>query len=121
MNVEKLLKLVEAGFTKDEIMKLTGTEKTPAFDVTKSDPEPVKETPKAEPAKEMPKAEPVEEVKPEVVKGYTDDAINAAIEKALKPFETLYNNMAKLAVNPSMDSVEPKGLDDIIDNFFKGD
>lgn len=112
MNVEKLLKLVEAGFTKDEIMKLTGTEKTP---------EPVKETPKAEPAKETPKAEPAEEVKPEVVKGDADDAINAAIEKALKPFETLYNNMAKLAAMPSLENVEPKGVDDIVDKFFEGE
>ena len=121
MNVEKLLKLVEAGFTKDEIMKLTGTEKTPAFDVTNSDPEPVKETPKAEPAKEMPKPEPAEEVKPEVIKGNAEDAINAAIEKALKPFETLYNNMAKLAAMPSLENVEPKGVDDIVHRFFKGE
>lgn len=118
MDVEKLLKLVEAGFTKDEIMKLTGTGKTPAFDVTNSDPEPVKETPKAEPVKEI---KPVEEIKPEDIKGDVDDAINAAIEKAIKPFETLYNNMAKLAAMPSLENVEPKGVDDIVDRFFKGE
>lgn len=110
MDVEKILKLVDAGFTKEEIVKLANYEKaTPKFDVTNSEP-PKEEKP------ETPKEE-----KPEASKEDPAEKINAAIETALKPFQELYNNMAKLAVNPSMDSVEPKGLDDIIDNFFKGD
>lgn len=105
MDIEKVFKLVDAGFTKEEIIKLANFEKA----------EPKPETPKEE------KPETPKEEKPEPPKEDPAEKINAAIETALKPFQELYNNMAKLAVNPSMDSVEPKGLDDIIDNFFKGD
>lgn len=108
MDVEKILKLVDAGFTKEEIVKLANYEKaTPK----EEKPEPPKE--------EKPEAS--KEEKAETPKEDPAEKINAAIETALKPFQELYNNMAKLAVNPSMDSVEPKGIDDIIDNFFKGD
>ena len=109
MDVNGILKLVEAGFTKEEIVKLSNAEKsTPKFDVTNSEPEPVK----AEP-------EPVK-AEPEKAEDY-ESKVNAAIEKALMPFKDLYNNMAKLAAMPSIDNVEPKGIDDIIDSFFKGD
>lgn len=111
MNVEKLLKLVEAGFTKDEIIKLVNSENAvPKFDVTNSEPTPEtpKEGAKSEPAPEEPKED-------------IENKINVTIKEALKPFETLYNNMAKLAAMPSLESVEPKGIDDIIDSFFKGE
>ena len=102
MDVNGILKLVEAGFTKEEIVKLSNAEKsTPKFDVTNSEPEPVK-------------------AEPEKAEDY-ESKVNAAIEKALMPFKDLYNNMAKLAAMPSIDNVEPKGIDDIIDSFFKGD
>lgn len=107
MTLDKLFTLVEAGFTKDEIIKLTERE-TAAPKVESAPVEPVKEEPKAEPAKEEVKTEP-------------EAAINAAIEKALKPFEELYNNMAKMAVMPSLENVEVKGVEDIVDKFFKGE
>lgn len=122
MTVDKLIALVEAGFTKDDIMKLAERETAaPKFDVTNSETpktEPAKETLKTEPVKEI---KPVEKIKPEDIKGDVDDAINAAIEKALKPFEEMYNNMAKMAVMPSLENVEPKGVEDIVDKFFKGE
>lgn len=103
MDIDKIFKLVDAGFTKDDIIKLANNEKA------------------KEEKPETPKEEKPKEEKPESPKEDPAEKINAAIETALKPFQELYNNMAKLAVNPSKDSVEPKGLDDIIDNFFKGD
>lgn len=106
MDIDKIFKLVDAGFTKDDIIKLANNEKAK---------EEKPETPKEE------KPVTPKEEKPESPKEDPAEKINAAIETALKPFQELYNNMAKLAVNPSLESVEPKGLDDIIDNFFKGD
>lgn len=107
MDVNVILKLVDAGFSKDEIIRLAGAGKEP-------------ELPKAEP--EPKKAEPEELAKEEPEKAEsTEDKVNAAIEKALEPFKALYNNMAKLAAMPSLDNVKPKGVDDIIDSFFKGD
>ena len=107
MNVNDVINLVNAGFTKEEIIKMTSAEKVPT-------PEPVK----AEHAPEV-KKEPAPEVKKE--ESAPDDKISDAVSKALKPFEELYNNMAKLAGMPSISDIQPKGIDDIIDNFFKGE
>ena len=105
MDVNALLKLIDAGFTKEDIMKISAV--SMPKEVTNSEPE------KVEPAPEPEKAPEVKEEKA--------PAIEDAITKALKPFEQLYNNMAKLAGMPAMENVEPKGIDDILDSFFKGD
>lgn len=107
MNVNDVIKLVNAGFTKEEIIKMTAAEKAApvAEPVTKEPAPEIKSEPAPEPVKEVP----------------ADDKINDAVSKALKPFEELYNNMAKLAGMPSISDIQPKGIDDIIDSFFKGE
>ena len=94
MNIDSIIKLVEAGFSKEDIIKMTSASK-----------------PEPEAAKPETKAE------PDVI----ETKVSEAIDKAFKPFEDLYNNMAKLANMPSLNDVQPKGIEDIIDNFFKGD
>ena len=110
MEAREILKLVEAGFSKEEIMVLAKADKAekepeaaPAVPEKTETPEPEKEPEKAEPA-----ADPKE-------------AVNAAVKEALKPFEDLYDHMAKLAGMPSIDNIQPKSIDDIVDNFFKGE
>lgn len=110
MEAREILKLVEAGFSKEEIMVLAKADKQPA-----ETPAPQPEEPKAEPAAtepETPKAEPATD---------PQEAVNAAVKEALKPFEDLYDHMAKLAGMPSIDNIQPKSIDDIVDNFFKGE
>ena len=107
MNVNDIVKLVNAGFTKEDIVKLSSAQA------------PAQPAQPEEPAK-------LEEVKgdaPEQPEQPKDSAevISAAITKALEPFQELYTNMVKLAGMPSMENIEPKGIDDIIDNFFKGE
>lgn len=53
MELEKIFKLVDAGFTKEEIIKLSGSEEP-----NEEPNEEPKEEPKEEPAKEEPKKEP---------------------------------------------------------------
>ena len=62
LNTENVLKLIEAGFTHDEIMKMETGE--PAKEEPKTETEPPKEEPKTEtePPKEEPKEEPKHEV-----------------------------------------------------------
>ena len=110
MEAREILKLVEAGFSKEEIMVLAKADRQP--EVAPAEPEKTEVTePAAEPAKE-PEAAP--EASPQ-------EAVNAAVKEALKPFEDLYDHMAKLAGMPSIDNVQPKSIDDIVDNFFKGE
>ena len=59
MELEKIFKLVDAGFTKEEIIKLSGAGSEPAKEEPKE--EPKKEEPKEEPKKEEPKEEPKKE------------------------------------------------------------
>lgn len=112
MELKDLMKLVDAGFTKEEIMKLA------AAGAPKE--KPAKEEQKAEEIKEEQKAE---EQKAEEQKAPEDPnaGIAEAIKEAMKPFEAMYEKMALMAGKPSFDNIQPKGIDDVIDDFFKGE
>ena len=113
MELKDLMKLVDAGFSKDEIMKLAAAG-------IKKEEEPAKEEQKAEEIKEEQKSE---EQKSEEQKAPEDPnaGIATAIKEAMKPFEAMYEKMALMAGKPSFDNIQPKGIDDVIDNFFKGE
>ena len=112
MELKDLMKLVDAGFTKEEIIKLAAAG-----------------APKEELAKEEQKAEEIkEEQKPEEQKAEEQKApedpnagIAEAIKEAMKPFEAMYEKMSLMAGTPSFEKIQPKGIDDVIDNFFKGE
>ena len=105
MNISEVKELLAAGFTADEIRKM----EAPAEPEVKAEPESVPEV------KTEPEAAP--EVKDDAAK--ISDAISAAISESFKPFEDLYQKLSKLAGMPSMADVKPKGIEDIISNFFK--
>ena len=112
MELKDLMKLVDAGFTKEEIIKLAaaGTKK--------------EEQPKEEPAKEEQKAEEIkEEPKAEEQKAPEDPnaGIAEAIKEAMEPYKAMYEKMALIAGKPSFEKIQPKGIDDIVDEFFKGE
>lgn len=114
MELKDVMALVNAGFSKAEIMQLIGT-KQAAPEVK---PEPEKEKP-AE------KAEPAEAKAEEPERDAITEAINKAFDERFKSvtenFEGLYNKMATMAGMPSLAEVKPKGVEDIISNFFKED
>jgi len=113
MTTEQLLKLVDAGFSKEEILKIASLptaqeqERPAAAEQGAAAPE---AAPQQE-AKEEPKSE-----APDISK-MIEDKINEVFE----PFKDLYTNMAKMAGMPSMQDVQPKGIEDIISDFFKGE
>lgn len=112
MELKDLMKLVDAGFTKEEIIKLA------AAGAPKE--EPAKNEQKAEEIKEEQKAE---EQKAEEQKAPEDPnaGIAEAIKEAMKPFQSMYEKMALMAGTPSFEKIQPKGIDDVIDDFFKGE
>lgn len=117
MNIQEVKELLVAGFTADEIRSMMPVEK-------KAEPE-VKQEEKPEKAPEVKQEEKAPEAKPEKAPedniAKISDAVSAAISEGFKQFEGLYNKLATLAGMPSMDEVQPKGIDDIISNFFKED
>lgn len=107
MELKDLMKLVDAGFSKEEIMKLAAAD-------TKKE-EPAKEEQKAEEIKEEQKAE--EQKAPED----PNAGIAEAIKEAMEPYKAMYEKMALIAGKPSFEKIQPKGIDDIVDEFFKGE
>lgn len=109
MDAEKVLKLIEAGFSAEEVRSMLSPSAISS---------PAAATPKSAPAPEQSPAEEkaAEEAKPE---RSTEDIINEKMKEAFQPFADLYSKMSKLAGMPEMAKVEPKGIDDVISNFFK--
>ena len=103
MDITDVIKLVDAGFSKDDIVKLSSANK----ETKTSNPAPVVEAKKEEPKKEEAPA--------------IADEVNRAVSEAMKPFEDLYGKFSKLAGMPSMGEIKPLGVEDINNNFFEGD
>lgn len=116
MTTEQLLKLVDAGFSKEEILKIASLptaqeqEKPAAAEQGAAAPE----APAAAP--EAPQQEDTKNENQDISK-MVEDKINEVFE----PFKDLYTNMAKMAGMPSIQDVQPKGIEDIISDFFKGE
>ena len=112
MNISEVKELLAAGFTAEEIRKMEAPAEP---EVTISDSAPVLD---AESGETKTYAEiKTEDKKDDAAK--ISDAISAAISESFKPFEDLYQKLSKLAGMPSMADVKPKGIEDIISNFFK--
>lgn len=117
MDSDKILKLVEAGFTAAEIRSMLSS--SPAQPVESASLQPLSPEPtsavdaaaEAEaPVTEEPKPDPIAELKTE---------IGNQIAEAMKAQQESINKIAKLAGMPVMDNVQPKGIEDIVRNFFK--
>ena len=112
MDVNVVVKLLDAGFTRDDIMKIAGAAQPGSPDNMPVQPQVVPPAPKQE--------EPAPSI-PEPAPQPMEDKISEAIGKAMQPFEQLYNHMAKMANMPSMENVQPKGVEDIVAKFFEGE
>ena len=122
MNANDVLKMIDAGFTADEIRKMTAF---PADSVSHIlSPEPKKEAEdKAASAPAAPAEETKEAHAEEAKKEDPIEKMLAEIRENMAADRKLYEeNMAKvmkMAGMPSLDDVKPKGIEDIISNFFK--
>ena len=105
MNVADVLKLVEAGFTAQQISQMLAA------------PEPEKPAPAEEkpaPAPEPEKAAP----EPKAAEASLDDIYKKLSDQIDSKFAEMAETF-KMPANPSIQDIKPLGLDDIIRNFFK--
>ena len=117
MNPENVLKLVEAGFTAEEIRGMLKPQ-TPDSPASASLQPLSPETTGAAISEEAAPAEaPVQEA--DAVAQAVDKALSERLDQINSGFEQMYKNMQKLAGMPSMADIQPKGVEDIISNFFK--
>ncbi len=110
MTIDDILALTKAGFTKTEIIQLTAPQQSPLASTVSP------EEPAAAPA--APVVSPEKAEAPEKQAEDVGAIIDKKLSEAFKPFEDLYNNIALKANMPTIGQIEPKGIDDIIDNFF---
>lgn len=109
METKDILKLIDAGFTADEIRAMLA----PATD-TPQDPAPEPEekpasAPEAAPAAGDPEPAPVDPYK---------EAFEA-INKQMAEMADNITKISKAAFMPSMGDVKPVGIEDVITRFFK--
>lgn len=116
MNITDVKELLQAGFTASEIREMLADKKEEA----PAEPAAAPEVKKEEAAPATAPEKPAEPEKKDSAKELSD-AVSAAIAESFKPFEEIYNKLATLAGMPSIADVQPKGIDDIITNFFKED
>ena len=121
MNANDVLKMIDAGFTADQIRKMTASpadsvshvlspELKEAEDKAASAPAAPDEEAKEVPAEEAKKEDPIEKMLAEIRE-------NMAADRKL--YEENMAKVMKMAGMPSLDDVKPKGIEDIISNFFK--
>lgn len=117
METEKVLKLIDAGFTADEIRAMIKPETEPtvssSFSTVPLSPEPTEaETDAAASAEAPGEVDIMTTVKAAVAQQF---------ETMMRENQESINKIAKMAGMPSLDSVQPKSIDDIVTNFFKED
>ena len=123
MNANDVLKMIDAGFTADEIRKMTATADSVSH-VESSSPEIKKEagdkaaSAPAAPVEEKKEAPAAEEKKEDPMDSIRK-AISDEIAATMKSYEDNMAKIMKMAGMPSLDDVKPKGIEDIISNFFK--
>ena len=119
LNKDEVLKLIDAGFTAEQILKMDASE----------EPEKQPEIKEAKQEKLEPEKKPEPENKPEPEKKQdpaVDPDVKKVIDQALKSMEEAMDKNLKsmaeafrLQLQPSIGDVKPLGIEDVITNFFK--
>ena len=104
MNLDQLFKLIDAGFTKEEIMQFV---QKPAADQGGSDPDPAQEV--VEPAKPEEKKEPEETVTDKLLQGITGQLKNLTEAMQLQNIR-----------NATGAGTKPETVEDIFQKMFDG-
>lgn len=104
MNLDQLFKLIDAGFTKDDIMQFV---QKPSSDQGGSDPDPAQEV--VEPAKTEPEPEPEESATDKLLQGITGQLKNLTEAMQLQNIR-----------NATGAGTKPETVEDIFQKMFDG-
>ena len=107
MDAEKVLKLIDAGFSADEIRGMLAPSAEPKTEPeAKEKPKRAPEAPKEEPAKEDPVDAAMQAAQQKM------DSFNAAMDSMIE-------KISKMAGMPAIGTTAPKGVEDVVSDFFK--
>ena len=115
MEFEKVMKLIDAGFTADEIRAMNAKAEAPKETPKEAPKEAPKETPKEAP-KEAPKETPTDRPKEEAKEAPKDEkpAYIKELEDHVNELFASMDKLSKVIVNPSIADVKPVGIEDVI-------
>ena len=120
MTIQEVSRLLDAGFTAEEIRSFDSN--SPAVNNPGEGKAAAPKEPAAAPAPEKKAAEDKKDPEPEKKKDPIDSLLQEIRENMAndrKLYEESMAKVLKLAGMPSLDDVKPKGIEDIISNFFK--
>ncbi len=112
MNTTEVLKLIDAGFTAEEIRGMIAKDPAPA---QAPEAAATQEPEAAAPADPTPKQP---EQVPEAAPG--PDPLDE-IKQQIAGLTSTVKEMSKSIIMPNMEDIKPQGIEDIISNFFKED
>lgn len=115
MNFEQMIKLIDAGFTKEDIFKIIAADPAKAVDNNSSAPEPEAGSPAASTASDVPQAPAAPAETAATTPAGEDIAriVSEAIDAKMKEY--------RMPLMPSLGDIKPLGMEDIISKFFKED
>lgn len=111
MNMKEVLRLLDAGFTKEDILTIVSSDNIPSASETAAA-HPAAEASGAKPEEAPAAAEPAPAAEPDIYQMISDK------------IDAKFNEMAeamKMPAMPSMGEIKPLGIDDIVKKFFKED
>lgn len=113
MTLQEVMKLVNAGFTADDVRKMLAEE--PKQDSKQEQPAPAKNEKQDI---EKPEIEKPEEPKKEAASPSFEDVISG-INQKIDALAGAVNKISSISMFPSMEGIKPLGIDDVVDKFFK--
>lgn len=111
MNMKEVLRLLDAGFTKEDIMTIVSSDNIPSASEAAAA-HPAAEASGVKPEEAPAAAEPAPAAEPDIYQMISDK------------IDAKFNEMAeamKMPAMPSMGEIKPLGIDDIVRKFFKED
>lgn len=113
MKADEILKLIDAGFTADEIRKMSPAVASDPKPETDPAPAPM---PSSAPEQAAPEQTVTLEQIPEAAPG--PDPLDE-IKQQIAGLTEIVGTMSKSIIMPNLENVQPLGVEDIISNFFK--
>lgn len=115
MTLQEVMKLVNAGFTADDVRKMMAEE--PKQESKQEQPAPAKN--EKQDIEKKPEIEKPEEPKKEAAASPSFEDVISGINQKIDALAGAVNKISSISMFPSLEGIKPLGIDDVIDKFFK--
>ena len=119
MTLQEVMKLVNAGFTADDVRKMMAEEpKQESKQESKQEQSAPAKNEKQD-IEKKPEIEKPEEPKKEAAASPSFEDVISGINQKIDALAGAVNKISSISMFPSIEGIKPLGIDDVIDKFFK--